>query len=323
MKLFSLFKDLKREFGKGFTFMIVPNSSGAVRSCAIPFSVVVVVLAIIFFNIYVFVGYTAQVWQIKRIQNDIGEKNRQITKLLSEQREVKPTLERSKQIITELNKLKEERDRLWQIWRSVKKKDGKAFLKINRVTNVSSKPYRLDEFEVFIEDDEATDLSILNSNIDQLAAFLKEENNSQGLLIKELAKFEDSLNRRPNHWPLKSSFITSIFGIRRHPILGYYRKHPGIDLRASIGTKVFAAGYGVVIYAGRKGGYGRVVIIDHGNNYKSYYAHLSRYLVRKGQVVRKGQAICLSGNSGTSTGPHLHFEIRRNNRPVNPMKILK
>ncbi len=116
--------------------------------------------------------------------------------------------------------------------------------------------------------------------------------------------------------------ITSRFGTRTHPVLGYRRFHAGIDFGASSGTPVNAADSGRVIFSGWYGGYGNAVIIDHGGGITTLYGHNSRLLVSEGQTVQQGQAIAAVGSTGLSTGPHLHFEVRRNGNPVDPLGFL-
>jgi murein DD-endopeptidase MepM/ murein hydrolase activator NlpD len=116
--------------------------------------------------------------------------------------------------------------------------------------------------------------------------------------------------------------VTSGFGYRVHPILGYRRFHAGIDFGVPYGTTIRAADSGTVIFAGWYGGYGRAVIIDHGNNLTTLYAHTSAVYVREGEGVQRGQAIAAVGSTGLSTGPHLHFEVRQNGEPVNPANFL-
>ncbi len=115
---------------------------------------------------------------------------------------------------------------------------------------------------------------------------------------------------------------SSPFGWRIHPILGYRRFHAGLDFAASYGSKIRAADSGKVIFAGWYGGYGRAVIIDHGNGLTTLYGHTSELYVTEGQAVERGQAIGAVGSTGFSTGPHLHFEVRRNGTPVNPTDYL-
>ena len=126
--------------------------------------------------------------------------------------------------------------------------------------------------------------------------------------------------------PLRRSRITSRFTLRRwHPVLRRYRAHLGVDFGARRGTPVMAAGSGKVVFAGRKGGYGNVVIIYHGSGYKTLYAHLSKFRrgIRRGKRVKQGQVIGYVGSTGLSTGPHLHFGLYKNNRPINPLRVVK
>ena len=123
--------------------------------------------------------------------------------------------------------------------------------------------------------------------------------------------------------PISGARITSGFGMRRHPVLGYTKMHTGIDFGAPRGTPIRAAGSGTVIFAGWRGGYGRTVMIRHENGYVTLYAHQSRIAkgIRKGVRVNQGQVIGYVGASGRVTGPHLHFEVRIKNRPVNPRRV--
>jgi len=122
-------------------------------------------------------------------------------------------------------------------------------------------------------------------------------------------------------WPF-SGEITSPFGWRVHPIFGTQRFHTGIDIAADYGDSVKAADNGSVIHADWLGGYGKVVILDHGNGLQTLYAHNSELLVSEGEVVRKGQVITRAGSTGYSTGPHLHFEVRINGSPTDPTAYL-
>lgn len=121
--------------------------------------------------------------------------------------------------------------------------------------------------------------------------------------------------------PIDGARMTSRFGMRRHPIHRYNRMHQGIDFGAGSGTPVFAAGDGVVVEARRWGGYGNWLRIRHANGWETGYAHLSRYGkgMRPGQRVRQGQVVAYVGSTGASTGPHLHYEVWRNGRRVNPV----
>ncbi len=119
-------------------------------------------------------------------------------------------------------------------------------------------------------------------------------------------------------WPVDGP-VTSVFG---SPRAHGRRAHSGIDIAAPAGTAVRAARAGRVTFAGRKGSYGRLVVLDHGRGFASWYAHLSRIAVRPGQHVDAGAVIGRVGTSGNATGPHLHFEIRRRGRPLDPLVFL-
>lgn len=127
----------------------------------------------------------------------------------------------------------------------------------------------------------------------------------------------------PLAWPTPGHYtITSDFGMRNHPILRTNRMHTGIDIGAPMGSTVRAAELGEVIFADWSGGFGLTVIIDHGGNITTLYAHLSRITVNVGDVVERNQEIGRIGSTGLSTGPHKHFEVRENGEPVNPRPFL-
>jgi len=123
--------------------------------------------------------------------------------------------------------------------------------------------------------------------------------------------------------PAPGAVVTSGFGFRSDPILGVSALHPGIDFRDAVGSNVPATAAGVVTRAGRTGGYGNMVEIDHGGGYSTRYAHLSEIDVKIGEKVALGQTIGKSGSTGRSTGPHLHYEVRHNGKAVNPVSFLK
>ncbi|MCE2926191.1 MAG: peptidoglycan DD-metalloendopeptidase family protein [Rickettsiales bacterium] len=123
--------------------------------------------------------------------------------------------------------------------------------------------------------------------------------------------------------PISGARISSGYGMRNHPILGYNRMHRGVDFAAPIGTPIFAAGDGKVEFVGRKGGYGNFLKIAHNNKYSTAYAHLSRFAngIAPGKRVRQGQIVAYVGNTGSSTGAHLHYEVHVNGDQVNPSGV--
>lgn len=115
--------------------------------------------------------------------------------------------------------------------------------------------------------------------------------------------------------------ISSGFGLRRHPVLGFSRMHKGLDIAAGYGSPIRAANDGTVAFAGRNGGYGNFVRLNHSGGMGSGYGHMSRIAVRSGQRVARGQVIGYVGSTGISTGPHLHYELYRNGVAINPRSV--
>ncbi len=130
------------------------------------------------------------------------------------------------------------------------------------------------------------------------------------------------LAAKPNSWPVRG-WITSRFGPRKSPFFTTITNHEGIDIANEEGSSIKAPADGVVTFSGWQGSYGKLIVIDHGYGYSTRYGHMSRLLVNVGQRVRRGQVIGFMGSTGRSTASHLHFEIRVNGVPVNPLKYLK
>lgn len=146
--------------------------------------------------------------------------------------------------------------------------------------------------------------------------------------VEELKNFTEKIEKRleylktiPDYWPAVGR-LTSTFGNRKDPITRKMAFHYGIDIANWPGTNIYAAGKGKVEFAGYRQGYGKLIIIDHQNGYKSLYAHNSKLLVQVGDTVDKGQTIAKMGSTGRSTGSHLHFEIHYRGTPIDPLTIL-
>ncbi|MFC4776069.1 murein hydrolase activator EnvC family protein [Paenibacillus sp. GCM10023252] len=153
-------------------------------------------------------------------------------------------------------------------------------------------------------------------------------------LAKKVSKLEREKNRFKNYYtgggklgiPIKGKYrVSSSFGMRTNPVSGKYKLHAGMDFAAPQGTTIVAAEAGVVLVSGWNSGYGNVVIIDHGNGMWTLYGHIRNggLEVSEGETVKRGQKIAEVGSTGNSTGPHLHFEVRKNETPVNPSGYLK
>ncbi len=141
--------------------------------------------------------------------------------------------------------------------------------------------------------------------------------------LGKLEKVRTAATRLPIANPAPGRTVTSGYGVRRDPLIDKPAFHAGIDFRASIGLPVRSTGAGTVLKARWNGGYGRMVEIDHGGGLTTRFAHLSAFKVKEGQTVEAGTVLGLAGSSGRSTGPHVHYEVRRNGKAVNPVKFLK
>lgn len=132
-----------------------------------------------------------------------------------------------------------------------------------------------------------------------------------------------SVRRSLLRTPVEGARMTSGFGMRRHPLLGYSKMHQGVDFGAPIGTPIYAAGAGVIEESRYNGGYGKFILVRHNSEVQTAYGHMSRYAsgIRPGARVNQGDVIGYVGNTGRSTGPHLHFEVRVHRKPVNPMSV--
>jgi murein DD-endopeptidase MepM/ murein hydrolase activator NlpD len=161
-------------------------------------------------------------------------------------------------------------------------------------------------------------LNSLEGNLASLGREITLQRNSYEQIYSKLSQDVVRLRKTPSVKPVNLGYLTSPFGTRNDPFTGKRRMHHGQDFGVLTGTPVYATADGVV--KSRKGntGYGKTIILDHGYGLKTIYAHLNRYVVNPGDEVKRGDLIAYSGNTGRSTGPHLHYEVRVNNIPVNP-----
>lgn len=165
------------------------------------------------------------------------------------------------------------------------------------------------------------DINQINNMINNLQAAVKVREESLVELKEELLAKQARLAAKPSIWPTTGE-VTSRFGSRNSPGGIGSNYHPGIDIANSIGTPVIATADGTVVESGWSSGYGQTVEIDHGNSITTLYGHNSQIVVSSGQSVKKGQLIAYLGNTGYSTGPHLHYEVRVNGNAVNPASFL-
>ena len=163
----------------------------------------------------------------------------------------------------------------------------------------------------------------LTAMLNELA--LKVEDRSAQLQILDRVMARRSLHseQKPEGRPIRSGWLSSYFGTRADPFTGKQKFHHGIDFAGKAGTDILAVASGVVTYSGERYSYGVMVEVNHGNGLITRYGHAQETLVEVGETVKKGQAIALLGSTGRSTGPHVHFEVLKNGRKVNPLKYVQ
>ena len=173
--------------------------------------------------------------------------------------------------------------------------------------------------------DSLSDVALLTdvqNKLDQLDRLVYNQVKSFDYLRNQVATLKDRTSHIPAIQPVSEKnlrVMASGYGIRRDPVYGTTKFHEGMDFSSPIGTPVYATGDGTVQSAGWQSSYGNLIVIDHGYNYTTRYAHLSKIQVSAGQKVRRGDLIGLVGNTGKSTGPHLHYEVRYRGAPQNPV----
>jgi murein DD-endopeptidase MepM/ murein hydrolase activator NlpD len=222
-------------------------------------------------------------------------------------------------VVGELAHLREEALTLQSL-----KDEVRALGRLEGEHDISVQLARLRPLETPLRDSATVMLGYAYEDLDLLRSVAQETGDTLSLLV---ALLEDRSGIRPDipsMWPVSGGVraISSSFGRRRSPVTRRIQQHRGLDIRGRYGTPIRAAATGRVTYAGRDPGYGKLVVINHGSGIYTWYGHLSRMHVRKGQAVERGGRIGALGSTGRATGPHLHFEVRVNGMPVNPERYL-
>ena len=172
--------------------------------------------------------------------------------------------------------------------------------------------------------DNSTMITNLTKEVDILSKQLLVQSKSLDEVVVLAKEKENMLASIPAIQPIKNEDLkrmASGYGMRMHPILKYRKFHKGMDFTSPSGTFIFATGNGTVVRAQRSASYGNVVYIDHGYGYKTIYAHMSKIKTRKGRKVKRGDLIGYVGNTGLSAAPHLHYEVHKNGKPLNPINF--
>ena len=305
-----------------YTVMIIPERTSQVRRWLVPGWLVktgaiagVFLAAVAFIMLLDYWYVMSQISENKELRVENRKLRQQVQVFESRIGTVEDTMERIKtfsmrlKVITNL----EDRDKLIE---SLNENLPEANANID-LQYAQQKASQKNPAEIRLSQAQAT-WDTRFTELGQQASLLEQQLQDQYELLADRKAF---LNALPTRRPAVGYF-TSGFGVRRSPYGGREKMHEGLDIANYPGTPIRATAEGTVVYAGAKAGYGQTVILDHGYGLETWYAHNRKILVRQGQRVRRGEPISQLGNSGRSTGPHLHYEVRINGTPIDPLSYI-
>lgn len=310
MKAIKTRKDKKKEY---YTFMFLPGPNAPVRTLTISKSilksVLLSLLCIFVFSLYLIYEYNDvkdKAWELRALREEMMQQKAQVQNFALNILDYKRQMFLLRDLDTKLRRAVSlgPRDKAQQVLGI----GGPDELGLQNLASLGEKK-------------QAEALREMNQELTQLRGAASRQEASLQMLIEY---FEDKRSLHaatPSLWPVRG-WVTSHFGNRLSPFSGIEKFHEGIDIASQTGTPVVAPADGVVIKAGFGTGYGNMVEISHGYGFKTLFAHNSRLNVKTGQRIRRGDIISYVGDSGSSTGPHLHYEVRINGLPVNPTKYM-
>jgi len=287
-----------------YTFIIVPNASSRLHKVRIPMPVMYVLAAIGLVSFFVAVGMGFSYARMAFRISDYYTLQAENTELKVEKKNLEVSTLKLSSKLTDLEQRSDRLTALIENDESLKKqKNGMGGTKTD---------YRTSDI---LHDAPISDLGTLKARASELESqmTLNEQKAAQRALVRRYT---------PTIWPLKGR-VASHYGGRLDPFTGAAGDvHLGLDITGMFGSPVRSPADGLVIFAGRKSDYGNLIIIDHGNGVTTRLGHLSRFQVKVGRTVSKGEVVGNVGMTGRTTGPHLHYEVRLNDRPVNPRNYL-
>ena len=300
----------KKEY---FTIMFVPGPNSRVRTLHISKSVIkstllsflgVVILS--FYLVYEYNDVKDKVWELQTVREELMQQKAQVQNFALNLLDYKRQMFLLRDLDTKLRRAVSlgPRDKAQQVLGI----GGPDELGLQNLTALGEKK-------------QAEALKEMSEELTQLKGAASRQEASLQMLIDYFEDKRSLFASTPSVWPVRG-WVTSRFGTRTSPFSGILKFHEGLDIAAQTGTPVVSSADGVVVKASFGTGYGNMVEISHGYGIKTIYAHNSRLNVKAGQRVRRGDVIAYAGDSGSSTGPHLHYEVRLNGLPVNPAKYL-
>lgn len=285
---------------KRFTILVIPEGSHQVRRFGIRSSVIKGALA---FSAVLVLGLAALIADYVKTNLDRNELQRLQVQNLSQREELN-------HLVVKLEDLRQEMVVLSQNDAKVRVMAKLSAPKGDSIAGIGGPAKDSDVIHEFNE---------IQQRIDEVRRQIDLRRESQEEIQGILNDQRSLLAAKPQGWPVKG-WLTSNFGLRRDPFNGRRKMHEGLDIAARTGTPVIATADGIVSSVKTEPGYGKMVTIDHGYGYRTLYGHNSKYHVKVGQRVRRGDRVASVGNTGRSTGSHVHYEVRLNGIPVNPQK---
>jgi murein DD-endopeptidase MepM/ murein hydrolase activator NlpD len=304
-----------KKLNKTYSVVIIPNNNDSIKKYSLkaPFVKLMFALLIIFtLSIIIVLTKSAQTINVEA-------KNEALSKEALQQQ-----IQTLSQLIIEQNKSLETRNgQIKELKSDIIANNGKLSEFTKMYTQIADNYITKSNRGSTSKNIDKTGLDLLK--LSNIVEDLNRGFNADNQVIADLdiskGKLEKIINAIPTFIPADGK-ISSPFGMRNHPIKKVNKVHEGVDISSSKDDPILAAASGIVEYSGYNSGYGYHVIIDHKNGFRTLYAHSSKLLVKEGELVKKGQKIALVGSTGLSTGPHLHFEIRIANTPVDPTRYI-
>lgn len=329
----------RRRLFNRFTFLVIRNADQSVKQfqisklflLSIPF-IAIVTIAALGISIWWLTSYKAELTQqVEELELILEDKDGTIltkeASILNLQNEVLLLSSQTEDMQSRIEQIAELEKELQELISTFS--DKKNTMGVQNIST-NSLAYEIIDDErysggTYIPIDEERVLNLAeetHTTLTQMAEDLALTRSRIAAITQEAEEIKQLLDTTPSYWPTTSTRITSKFGYRKDPFTRKTAYHSGIDFGANYGDPVFAAGAGKVIEVGRNSSEGRYILIEHSNGLRSKYMHLSSTLVKKNDEVMRGETIGKAGSTGRSTGVHLHFEIHKNGKPIDPLPYL-
>lgn len=333
-------KDLREKLREDITFVVVPSANDKVRRLRLPRTLMYGIIA---FVAIATVSVNGALVYYFTSSHSLQSQNEQLALQMMDQTDRITRLEDLYSSQTKLNEdLKLQAHKVASVYEqrlneieSLETKAVTLIAKLNEANDVNlpvpvsrsfdrTRNYDMDGIgPVSLDEDDSEELETLLALIDddEISLLMQQQVNEYSSLITEVESTLDFLDCKPDLKPVDGR-ITSGFGLRIDPVTSRRSVHKGLDIANARGTEIYASGSGVVTYSGYNGSYGKTIIISHGYGYKTVYAHNNKNTVKVGDQVEKGQVIGEVGNTGKSTGPHVHFEIHYEGKQIDPATVI-